>query len=441
MEVTAKFENRTGNSDKGKLVLSLVNDAAEYANVNLYFTITSPAGVIYNTIGGTALALATDASGTVKVNIPVDVNTALITGDYTILVRVVNQANPAQITDIEETWEFCTEEKGAVRFSGNCGGPLLQLFDQSNYTGYSILSRTLTLAHPELEGIDTPPNESTTGASIAVQPQYSGSTVIYTGTLTAAVKKTYAGASFTWEYCETWTGSGTYTFLCYYDLSGLANCYEREINRLQLKSKQVGGMKALTKSELDLMIALMSNWTLFHTAQSCGDTAKMEIYYTELKQLLNCNCCSADEISPIQTLTPILPASADTLWVDVPEDALTNNWEPYPDSTSYLQYKIQGGALYVRGQVINNTLASGVHLLAAFLDSSFLTQQGIYLAQNWFQDIVLYRDATTTPVHVGHAFFGSNAWSFQTTAAYVAGEPVRISFVIPLDGQQGQGIS
>jgi hypothetical protein len=446
MVTTVTFERRTGNADNGKIIIVTTNDGLtstiEGAEaVNIRIRVTAPTGIIYDTItsgSADATGLAVAAALTKKVTIPVTSNSDVM-GTYIVEIKVEITANTADNTTLTGEYEYCPEDKSSVRFAGNCQGPSLQLFDKSTYLGYTLLSRVLTLVHPEIEGTQLP-NTTTGNSQIIIAPTHSN--VVYQGSITTTVQKSLEvevlegyDDVFTFYYNATWTTTSNYTFKCATNLNDIANCYIEKMTTLEAKACRVGGYKALSKQEFDLMIAMQNIWVLYTLAQSCGDYDKMETYHTQLKALLNCDCCGSSSASTIEPIVgSTYAAPPDSVWTDIEDDDLINDWTKSSGLIGgvFLKWKIVNGVFYMKGAIIN-TAATVSKLAKPFLNMSFLTSLGVDVTEFFHSIAVQEITAGTDAYPIGWVFVSGGYMILQVNPDYEPTQPIRLNVVMPLD--------
>jgi hypothetical protein len=444
MITTVTFERRTGNANNGKIIMAFLNNGSTStieANLarNIRIRVTAPTGVIYDTITSgdpdfTGLAVA--ASGSKIINIPA-ISGSDVTGDYVFEFKIETTANTADNVTLTAEYEYCPENRAVVRFASNCAGPAVQLFDRTNYTGYILLSRVLTLVHPEVNNVQ-PTNSTTGGSMITIAPTHSN--VVYTGTLSAEVRKQVVVNALedfpdtvTFIQNNTWGTTLTYTFQCATSLKDLAKCYQDKLAELNAAACRVGGYRALTKQQFDLMAEMQSLWVMYTIARDCGDYDKMNTYYNQLKALLNCNCCGAGEPAVIEPLPGEVPFLSDSAWADVDEAWLRGGHTISGGMTggNFLRWKIVGSVLYLSGAVIHPSNAYS-KLPREWLSTEFVTSLGVSLTELYHGAIFQEVGADVDNVVVGWAYVNGNGFYMQLNPAATANRPIRINLAIPL---------
>lgn len=444
MVTVVTFERRTGNADDGKIVIVATNDGLTStiegdAAVNLRFRVTAPSGVLLDTITSgaasvTGLALA--AVHTEKVTIPSGPG-GDVSGDYLIEMKVEVTANTADNVTLSGEFEYCPENKTALSLIGNCQGPSIQLKDKTDYGGYARLTRVLTLVHPEVNGVQ--PDNSVTGASLIVAvPTHSN--VSYVGNITTTVQKTEVVSAlesqpdeFTFYHNMTWTGSVTLTFQCATSFKELAKCYTDKLKALASKACRIGGYRALSKDEFDLMTEMQSEYMLYQIAKDCYDYDGMNTHYNNLKNLLNCNCCGAGSATPLDpTELAVTPSILDVAWSEVPSDSLRNSWlKAAVFGEAYLKWKVVNGVLYMTGNIVKTTASTG-KTAQAWLYSNFLTSVGVEPTENFRVMVSQVIGAGSNNLQVGWIYEGGGSFYFQANPNFDPDWPIAIDIAIPL---------
>ena len=438
MQTSVTFERRTGNADNGKIVMAFTYTVSLYSSVNIQLRVIGPAGVIVDSITSNTDEVTGFVSPQVftkKINIPT-AGIGDIAGDYTFTFKVINSADTDMFFEYEGTYSYMPVNKGAVTFKSNCAGPSIQLFDSTNYTGYVRTSRTIRLVHPEISGSQLSDTQ-TTGGQIVIVPTHSN--VIYMGYVTSEVQESTDVTNNTYQINFftniTWSGNRNLNFLCATSIKDLAGCYEDKLSQLTSRACRVGGWRQLNRQEHELMLDLQTTWTLYKLAKDCGNYDKMATYYTQLKTLLNCDCCGSSTPSLLEPLELNAPTYiGDAQWADVPEDMLWPNWEiSVLYGTPQLQWKLVNGVLYIRGGVSNAILAAGKHALPQrFLYTTWLSALGIEPSTNWVSPVQQGIGAGSDNYTVGWAIVEGNTLAFQFNTLYDQW-PLTLSLVIPLE--------
>lgn len=442
MITSVTFERRTGNADNGKIIINAYNNGGTSGiNINvpvdLRFRITAPSGIIFDTItSGPASTtnLADETAFVLKVNIPT-VGGSDVTGEYHIEMKVTNTAIQSQSITMDVAYDYCPVNKVGLKWLGNCNGPSVQLKDGSDYTGHVLLSRTLTLIHPTISG--TQLADVVTGTSrIVITPTHSN--VTYNGTLSSDVQtsvENQGGLYFmTFVNNQTWTTAKSFKFLCSSSLKDLAKCYEDKMRAIETKACRVGGYRALTKDQFDLMTEMQNTYVLYTLAKECGDYDKMNTYHDSLKKLLNCDCCGASEPSVIE---PIEFEDSgliyDAVWADVPPEQMRNSWTISGGLAGgeYLKWKVQNGVFYMTG-AIKKTTETISKLYKPFMYMQWLVSMGIEPTALFHCVAQQEVSAGSDNIVVGWVFYAGGNMNLQVNPDFDPNFPVRINVAIPL---------
>ena len=442
MEHTITFENRTGNINVGKIIMSMYNDGdtdgiTDDTAVNIHVRVTAPTGVIYDTL--TALSatslIALDGTDTRTISIPM-FGGHYVSGSYIFEIRVSEGSNSNTLT-LE--YEYCIENKAALTFLGNCQGPSLRLSDSSSLAGYQLLARAMTLVHPTIEGSQLD-NTVTSGLFLSVVPTHNN--VSYTGLLSLEVQKTAtvtgthdqdgtADADFIANF--TWTTTKLFQFICNTSLSAISKCYEDKLALIEAKACAVGGYQALSKEMRDLMTTLQNLYTMYQMAKECGDYDKMTTHFNSLKQVLNCDCCGSDGISETTPLEGTTTITQDIPWADVPDDMLMDGWAKAAGVgvDSFLKWKVVNGVFYMYGRIQKAGVAINI-LPKAFLSTAFLTSIGVNVTSLFRSPVHQEPTAGSVIGNVGWVFVNGTSFFITVNPDFDTAFPVAINAAIPL---------
>lgn len=442
MITTVTFERRTNNADNGKIVIVALNNGLTSGisinvAVDLRFRITAPSGIIYDTItsgAATTTNLADETAYTLKVTIPTTPG-GDITGEYHVEMKVTNTANQTQDITMDVAYDYCPLNKVGLKWSGNCNGPSVQLKDSSDYTGHTLLSRVLTLTHPTING--TQLADIVTGNSrIAIVPTHSN--VDYIGGITADVQTSVENTDGTYfmDFVnnQTWSTEKSFTFRCSSSLKALSKCYEDKMNAINTKACRVGGYRALTKEQFDLMTEMQNLYVLYTLAKECGDFDRMNQYFDSLKDLLNCDCCGASEptvIEPIEFETTTMVY--DAVWADVPPEQMRNSWTISGGLSGgeYLKWKVSNGVLYLSGAILKSTETIS-KLYKPFMYMQWLTAMNVEPTALFHCPVQQEIGAGSDNIVVGWVFYAGGSMNLQVNPSYNPAYPVRINAAIPL---------
>lgn len=247
------------------------------------------------------------------VDIPLDSDGNYNAGAYTVTFHVREGSvitpcafaytyAPLTNTDLDLTWKHDC-------FCGN-----ITLVDASDYagkTGFTLNSRSLTLIHPVIQGQPTIADQVTTTV-LSLMSGFEYSNVTYTGKLTALLTKTTVNGLATFHDDISLALTETYTLHCDYDLNGLKTCILSALDGWNADALRLGGWGSQPKRSLDNYNKLVALIWSHDIAVKCQDFDNALVYYTSIKNLLNCacGCPSSEATGPVKmvfdcTLTQI----------------------------------------------------------------------------------------------------------------------------------------
>ena len=319
-----KFEGRDTDADNGNIVITALNEGVATQEWEVRIAIIGPTGAIFR-----AKPVAADAVIDEDVATEVDVLTVAIptdtdgvnyqAGTYTIRYYITGIAGPTIGSEILYEYEYTVAPVTTVSNNAsslvslstllNCLNGELTATDGTDYTGWTRVSRTLSIVHPTIPGIATPATDTTTDESLTVTATHIN--VTYQATLEVVVSRATEGVdlggSHTLDIYQYWS-INLYEDVdidCDNDLCDTLSCLEQKFTLLNAQACSRGGWSQLTPAEranFEYNMVLLQLARLF---LDCGNGAKFRTYIAMAKANLDCDCGCGDNSTTVSPLITI----------------------------------------------------------------------------------------------------------------------------------------
>jgi len=280
-----------------------VGEGIALADVVGWFIITAPDGTQHiGNVSSPDIEPSVSLENTI-IPLPLDANGQVIQGTYTFsyYIRVSGAVQPGDYSNVGNTYNFCpvivprsmTEPiegaAGDIQVEVNCFCLQIEGTDATDVGVPTTDTRVFTLYPPPSLGL---PDYTTNSASFTYSFSYTGGYEINLNRLL-----TYVTGIFT--YTVRIDSSVYKNVQCDRDLCALISCLNQYRERTLTRAGEFGGFFNLPKVELDKWIRINSAILAYDNNLKCQNWTEADTIYSELTNLLSCNCsCNEEDDTP-----------------------------------------------------------------------------------------------------------------------------------------------
>jgi hypothetical protein len=308
----AVFDCDAASVNDGKIVIRAGGEGVVGQSWAVRIAIKNPAGAIFRSKPVAADATVPDTATNQLVlvtDIPETAEGKYQGGVYTFLFYVTNVTSGVEtlataqylfeaIVSVDHLWSSVIKVNNTV----NClNGDFIAL-DETDYTGWTLLNRLMTINHPVIPGIVTPLPTTSSTASVNVTATHVN--VTYQSSLSSTVEKSVSAA----EMQNTGHAAGfsqKHTGNIYLDtdiecdnrLCDTLSCLEQRFLTLDQKACAKGGWAQLTPPERANFEYAMNLLQFAKMFLDCNKSDKFIEYLKKAQEYLNCSCGCGDDSS------------------------------------------------------------------------------------------------------------------------------------------------
>lgn len=309
MSFQIRFVNDASDATYNKKIkLTMSGPTSAGTTYRYWVKVVSPSGAVvkdYAATPGTTSPDATslsNATANFAVTIPLDLDGSYLAGSYKIYISYDSTSPSTAVLEVYATVSYApkvTPSSAAgsdVVLSGtvSCITGTVTATDETDYSGYTMTSRSLMLKAPAVAGAATQPTDVTTGGG-TVNTVTAWSGVTWNALLTVMRKVVHALPGDFTEFTAIETIEQTVNTVaipvnCDLDFCGLAACLEEKFLAVEDQACQSGGWGNVSSQEKDDLQRAMSMCHLAFTYHRCGNSAKAEEWYAKAADALSCDC-------------------------------------------------------------------------------------------------------------------------------------------------------
>lgn len=309
------FDADSESANNGKIVARITN--AELVNMNYYLGVSNTVDTI-KSINLGAADLTAVPPGYTELVILGDIDTSrsgvYLPDTYTFDIR--SQFGAATPVAIPVAKYLFNPVQPAVAGGNiidwgetiNTVDGIVSFLDSTDYTGYTVSSREMTIVYPQITGVTTPDTIITQG-SVNVSAPITYLNVTYSGTLENLIKALLTDTyDVEFEYRERFIRRKDVPISIYTDLCEVSACITTEFERLDTAACAAGGfdkMSSIDKHKFYDLAAQMSLWSI---ARQCNDKEQMNTVVQTIKSKLpdDCGCPDGDNAPVAYATNPYI---------------------------------------------------------------------------------------------------------------------------------------
>jgi hypothetical protein len=448
---TIQADLDANSSDYGKFVFNMVGYGAA---TDFQVGITGPGSYVVKAFP--ASSEYTGSSYILKVAIPTDASGDFLQGSYEFRIKKDGTSSVDETKSFSLSYSTKTMVLTAV---ADCYSKSLVITDASVYPTGTV-SRSILVDTPVIAGNDDVADATYTDEETIIDMVRSSgnaySNVTYNITGNTTVTTSEIDGEWDFGYVLSYTATTLEVLVrCDTDACGIISCVNTTMQSIYTKACSVGGFSSLPKNEMDTLIELQMNLSMYNYYNQCRDNTNALVYYDKLKEIVG--DCGCEESGPTvisdSTYTYIRGYSAYELWIQEGNTGTIDDffsalfpitdWVEIDDSyflnsfkqdTSYpLMYRMTKTHLEFKGAFDSDIGATSPGNPGAILDSGFdpidVIENGFAQVRNgaefagWF-----YKDASDSKWYVNW-----NANFDRTDQMFLTGQ-------IPIDGYLTSGI-
>jgi len=378
---TFQFNNKVGDANKGKIVVTYNNTSGSAKD--FYYGVVGPTSTV-KALTGTpdSSAVANGATVVLTVAIPLTSDGKLQAGVYVLTFK----ESAGAVQTYTHTYAGETTTTPTLKVDVDCLKRTMRFRDQSvyTYTGFTTTAvKTTTIQYPVIPGVVTPSDVVSTASDIQLAITHAGVSfsISYVANLTLSV----VSGSFAIEELHTVSKALNQEIACNYNVCRLRKCVTEEIDRVAGVAAKKGGTGQLCAADQNILDLLPVYMQLVDYAFTCNDMDAAKLYFDKAKALITCDCgCGSNEITP---LSDLFGGSTANAWTRIPDEKYNpgSGTAPTPSgSPTYpLKWRVDASnRLELEGNLrmllpINLTGGTPVSLLTGYFSGAGVVMTGV----------------------------------------------------------------
>jgi hypothetical protein len=315
MTASITFNTLKDDAKYGKITGVYSDDVGVGSVVSGFWKITDPFGNTIKTLPSTPDV--TFASGTSNLSfticdIPTDADGNWLTGLYTITFKTTHASTTLMVAksyefypkSIKKLTATQLETQGAnVGMAAVCASAKIRLSDNTDYTGWTIASRSFLLTPPTLPGQSAPSGSTHTLAlandkSVDVTFGYTNTkyqssfTAIITKSSTAATSSPFNSISF---LANDTIVAGASLFVDCEGVCDVAACLKAKYDEVTASCRG-GEWNNLSPKQIGSMMKSMMSFSVYLAYDKCGDVTNAQLALETAKEACSCGCGCTDTV-------------------------------------------------------------------------------------------------------------------------------------------------